>query len=522
MSAPTQAEVMIEPQHLAELLEQACVAAGAHVRPVVAPFTGELLVELPMAEEADVEAAFVRARRAQPAWAATPLRQRCKIMLRFHDLVLSRRDELLDLVQMETGKARRDAQEEVLDVSITSRHYARDAQRLLKPKKHRGAFPLMVGVREVHHPIGVVGMISPWNYPLTLAISDAIPALLAGNAVVLKPDVQTTLCSLLVSRLLAEAGLPAGLFQVVPGEGPEVGPMVIDRADYVMFTGSTRVGREVARRCGERLIGSSMELGGKNAMIVRADADLDKASEIATRGSFSNTGQLCISMERIYVHESIYDAFKAKFVERTRALKMKPSVGWGADIGSLISARQRDRVLGHIDDAVSRGATVLAGGKARPDVGPFYVEPTILEGVTEDMILCDEETFGPVVALYPYRTDEEAIAAANDTTYGLNASVVTKDMAEGRRIAARLQSGTVNVNEGYATAWASVRAPMGGMKESGLGRRHGDQGLLKYTESQNIATQRMLGFGAPFGWTDQRWGETLSFSLNWMKKLGLK
>jgi acyl-CoA reductase-like NAD-dependent aldehyde dehydrogenase len=203
-------------------------------------------------------------------------------------------------------------------------------------------------------------------------------------------------------------------------------------------------------------------------------------------------------------------------------MRLEPGTRWGADMGSLISARQRDRVLAHVDDAVSRGATVLAGGRARPDVGPFYVEPTVLAGVTEDMILCDEETFGPVVAVYPVASDEEAIRLANDTAYGLNAAVVTRDRAQGRTIARRLHAGTVNVNEGYAPAWGSIRAPVGGMGDSGLGRRHGDEGLLKYTESQTIATQRFLGFGPPFGWTDERWGETVAGALGLMKRMGLK
>ena len=504
------------------LLRRASVAPDAQRLTVLAPFDGLPLVDLPLADEHDVESAMGALRRGQSAWAARALGDRCAVLLRFHDLVLARREEILDIVQWETGKARKDAMEEVLDVLITSRHYARDARRLLRPRRHRGAFPLAVGVVQLQHPKGVVGVLSPWNYPLSLAASDAIPALIAGNAVLLKPDVQTTLSALWAVDLLIEAGLPEDVMRIVPGEGPVVGPMVIDRADYVMFTGSTRVGREVAARCGQRLIGCSLELGGKNAMIVRADADPDHAAEIAVRACFSNSGQLCISMERLYVHRDVHDAFVAAFVDRVHRMRLDPGTGWGADMGPLISARQRDRVLGHISDAVSRGATVLAGGRSRPDVGPFYVEPTVLAGVTEDMIVCDEETFGPVVAVYPVSSDEEAIRLANDTAYGLNASVVTRDRARGRTIAQRLHAGTVNVNEGYAPAWGSIRAPMGGMGDSGLGRRHGDEGLLKYTESQTIATQRFLGFGAPAGWSDQRWGETVAVALGAMKRLGLK
>ncbi len=498
------------------------LSAHGTVRDVTEPFTGEVLYSLPTSTEADVHAAFERARAVQPAWAAMSLSSRCAVMLRFHDLLLANRHAGLDLVQRETGKARKDANEEVLDVCITSRHYSRDAHRLLRPRRHLGALPGLVGVTELRVPKGVVGVISPWNYPVTLAASDAIPAMIAGNAIVIKPDVQTTLSALWIADLLAQAGLPEGVFTVVSGEGPVVGPWVIDRSDYVMFTGSTAVGRLVAQRCGERLIGCSMELGGKNAMIVRADADPETAASIAVRGSFSNSGQLCISMERIYVNESIYEEFLAAFARRTEALRMSAHVGWGSDIGSLISQKQLDRVSEHVDDAAARGATVVVGGKARPDIGPYFFAPTILTGVDDSMTLCSVETFGPVVAVYPVGSDEEAVRRANDTEYGLNASVVSRDNRAAQAIARQLRAGTVNVNEGYAAAWASKRAPMGGMGASGLGRRHGDEGMLKYTEAQTIATQRALGFGPQFGWSDERWGDTLASAMGLMKKLGLK
>lgn len=496
-------------------------AAGPSVS-VIEPFTGEALYSLPTSTEADVDAAFVQATSAQAGWSQMSLASRCAVMLRFHDLLLNNRHAGLDLVQTETGKARKDANEEVLDVCITARHYARDAQRLLRPRRHLGALPGLVGVTELRVPKGVVGVISPWNYPVTLAASDAIPAMIAGNAIVLKPDVQTTLSALWIADLLARAGLPEGVFTVVSGEGPIVGPWVIDRSDYVMFTGSTAVGRQVARRCGERLIGCSMELGGKNAMIVRSDAEPEWAASIAVRGSFSNSGQLCIAMERIYVAEADFQPFLEAFARRTEALRMSAHVGWGSDVGSLISQRQLDRVSEHVDDAVDRGAKVVVGGKARPDVGPYFYAPTILTDVDDSMTLCSVETFGPVVAVYPVASDDEAVVRANDTEYGLNASVVSRDHRAAQAMARRLRAGTVNVNEGYAAAWASKRAPMGGMGASGLGRRHGDEGMLKYTEPQTIATQRALGFGPQFGWSDERWGDTLAGAMGLMKKLGLK
>ena len=513
---------MIDDALLDRLLASLTVREGAQTREVIAPFTGARLFDLPLADEEDVETALRDLRRGQKSWSARPLAERTAVMLRFHDLVLAEREAGLDIVQWETGKTRRDAMEELVDVALTARHYARDAKRLLKPRRHRGVLPVAVGVVQLQHPKGVVGVLAPWNYPLTLAASDALPALIAGNAVLLKPDVQTTLTAAWVIGLMVKAGLPHDVVRIVPGEGPEVGPMIIDRVDYVMFTGSTRVGREVAARCGERLVGCSLELGGKNAMIVRADADVARAAQIASRASFANSGQLCISMERVYVHESLFDAFVTAFAERARAMTMTAAVGWGGDMGSLIAQRQVDRVQAHVEDAVSRGATLVAGGKPRPDVGPYFFEPTVLTGVTSDMILCDEETFGPVVAVYPVASDEEAVERANDSAYGLNAVVVSRDAKVGRTIATQLHAGTVNVNEAFGPSWGSTRAPMGGMGDSGLGRRHGDEGLLKYTESQTIATQRFLGFDPQFGWSDEKWLNTLAGALSVMKKAGLK
>lgn len=507
---------------LTGLTSRATVSAGAEHAEIIAPFTGAIAGYVPIADESAVDEAVDRARVAQRTWELMSVRERSSIILRFHDLVLRDRHRGMDIVQLETGKARKDALEEVLDVAITARHYGRDVPRLLRAKRHLGALPFLVGVEERHIPRGVVGVISPWNYPLALSASDAIPALLAGNAVINKPDLQTSLTALWVAELFVKAGLPKDVFQIVPGDGPDVGPLVIDQVDYVMFTGSTRVGREVAARCGERLIGCSLELGGKNAMVVRADIDVDRAAEIAARSAFSNAGQLCISMERMYVNEAVYEPFIAALLDRVSRMRMKAAIGWGADMGSLISAKQRDRVMEHIDDARVKGAQILAGGKARPDIGPFYVEPTVLTGVTEDMVLCAEETFGPVVTVSCVATDDEAIARANDTRYGLNAAVLTGAIRPGQRVARQLRAGTVNVNEGYAAAWGSIRSPMGGMGDSGLGRRHGDEGLLKYTEPQTIATQRFLGFGPQFGWSDQRWGETLVTAIGAMKRLGLK
>ncbi|MGP3973268.1 succinic semialdehyde dehydrogenase [Streptomyces sp. 8N114] len=483
------------------------------------PFTGEVLAELPESTPEDVASAFEKARAAQRDWAATPVRQRAAVLLRFHDLVLARQSEVLDLIQLETGKARLHAHEEVQAVAVAARHYGRKAASYLRPKRHTGAIPTLTKVTELRHPRGVIGQIAPWNYPFELSVGDALPAFVAGNAVVMKPDTQTALTALWARDLLVEAGLPADVWQVVLGEGPVVGPEVADRGDYVSFTGSTRTGREVARRAAARLVGCSLELGGKNAMLVLEDADLDKAAAGAVRGAFSSAGQLCISIERLYVHESVADAFLERFVARTRAMRLGASLAYGADMGSLVSERQLETVEQHVEDAVAKGATVLTGGRARPDVGPLFYEPTVLEGVEPAMTVCGEETFGPVVSVYRFSDVEEAVELANATSYGLNSSVWSGNGRRARQIAARLRTGTVNVNEGYASAYGSAQAPMGGMGDSGLGRRHGSEGILKYTEPQTVAHQRVLPMAPSFGMSDEAYAAFMSRSLKALKAL---
>ncbi len=478
-------------------------------RTVEEVFTGRPLATIPVGTAADVDRAFEKARAAQVDWAERSVSDRVAIVRRYRDLVVENREFLMDMLQAEAGKARWAAQEEMIDLTANAHYYARVSEDLLKT---RGVQPLLPAIGKTtvgHQPKGVVGIISPWNYPMTLTASDAIPALIAGNAVVLKPDSQTPYSALACAELLYRAGLPREVYAIVPGPGSVVGTAILEKCDYLMFTGSTATGRELAEKCGRRLIGFSAELGGKNPMIVTRGANLDKVAAAAVRACFSNAGQLCIAIERIYVEQSIFDEFTRKFSDAVRGMKLGASYDFSADMGSLISEGQVKATTDHVEDAKAKGAKVIVGGKARPDIGPLFYEPTVLTGVTEQMECARDETFGPLVSIYPVANVEEAIAKSNDTEYGLNASVWAASESEGEKIAARLHCGTVNVNEAYAFAWGSLGAPMGGMGISGVGRRHGPEGLLKYTEAQTIATARVFNLDPPFGMPSELWQKVL-------------
>jgi acyl-CoA reductase-like NAD-dependent aldehyde dehydrogenase len=477
-----------------------------------APFTGAVIGTIPAGREEDVERALGLARAAQPEWATWPWAGRSRVLLRFHDLLLNRQDEILDLIQIETGKARAHAFEEVLDTATVARYYARRADGFLRPRRRKGAIPLLTRAWEVRAPVGVVGFITPWNFPLTLGITDAIAALLAGNTAVLKPDPQTSLTALWAVKLLREAGMPRDVFCVVTGDGPVAGQALADRADFLMFTGSNRIGKLIAAKAGARLVGCSVELGGKNPLIVLPDADIKAAVAGAVRACFAGAGQVCISAERIYVHEAVYTAFLEMFAERTRKIKLGAAFDYSMEVGSLTTAAQLQRVKEHVQDAAQKGATILSGGRCRPDLGPLFFEPTILTGVQSCMKVFAEETFGPVVSVYPVASDADAIEQANATPYGLSASIWTRNAKKGARLARAIRAGSVNVNEGYAAAWASVDSPIGGMKQSGLRPRHGAEGVLKFTESQTIAVQRWLPLAPSLGMSQ-------AFFARWMTGL---
>ncbi|WP_280262507.1 succinic semialdehyde dehydrogenase [Nocardia wallacei] len=510
------------PQPLVRRLLAHATAGGAPAVEVFAPATGRKIADLPQSSTADIEEAFGLARRAQRQWAQVPVRERAAVLRRFHDLVLAEQDTVLDIVQTETGKSRVHAFDEVGDVAVNARYYATEAERLLAARTPRGVLPVLTKVEVRHRPKGVVAVISPWNYPLALAASDALPALMAGNAVVARPDNQTALTALWAIDVAERAGLPKGLWQAVLGRGRDIGGEVIGRADYVDYTGSSATGRTIARQAGERLIGYSLELGGKNPLLVLADADVPAAAKIAVRACFASSGQLCESIERIYVHDSVYERFVAEFAANTRALRLGSALDYSYEMGSLSFQRQIDTVAAHVDDAVTKGATVVTGGRARPDLGPYFYEPTILEGVRPGMTVYREETFGPVVSVYRVHSDDEAVEQANDSAYGLNASVWSRDTERAREIAARITAGSVNVNEGFIAAWGSVAAPSGGLGISGGGRRHGPEGLLKYIDTQTIAVQRALPIAPLPGMSEALWAKTMTLYFGVMKTLRQK
>lgn len=470
---------------------------------VINPTSAKRIYDLPQLSAEQVAIEVDRARDAQTDWAAMAVFERANIMLKLHDLMLKNEDKLLDLLQLETGKARAHAVEEFAGAIGATRYYAKIADKALSKKKAKTGVPVLLKSFVAQVPVGVVGVITPWNYPLALAMMDVVPALMAGNAVVHKTDNQTSLVSLFVRTLAIECGLPDELWRIVAGDGAEVGNAVTDNVDYVAFTGSTDTGRLVAQRAAARLIGCSLELGGKNPAIVLSSANMKKAAAIVAAGAFGNTGQLCVALSRVYVPETYKAEFENELVAVVEALKVGKSNDFEFDIGSLTSNAQLARVEGFVADARAKGARVLTGGKALPEVGPYFYQPTVITDISEDVRMRCDEVFGPVIGVYGYDEIGEAIDAANDSEYGLNASIIG-NRKEAVRISHFIQAGSVNINEGYRATFASFGAPMGGFKQSGQGRRSGIGGLLRYTEARTVGVAKtVLGIGLPLnarGW----------------------
>jgi len=472
---------------ITHLLEQTDLPESAPTVAVLNPWNNKRIYELPQLSVDQVVASIKYAREYQPIWAGFSASSRAAVALSLHDALVKHEDQLLELIQLETGKARQHAFEEFAGSVGSLRYYGKTASHTLRRQRTKSGVPVLTRSYVDYSPIGVVGVITPWNYPLALGIFDVVPALLAGNTVVQKVDNQTALTGLFIRALAIEAGLPEDAWTIVAGDGATIGNTITDNVDYVAFTGSTATGRIVANRAAARMIGCSLELGGKNPMIVLPGADVNRAAEIALAGSMGNTGQLCVSIERVYVPNSSIDAFLKVVAKAANARTVGRTGDFSVDVGTLTGTAQLERVASFVDDAVAKGARLIAGGQRLPEVGPNAYAPTVLTDVPADARLDRGEVFGPVLQVYAYESVQEAIDLANDTEYGLNASVVGPE-SEAIQVALKLRAGSVNINEGYRASFASMASPMGGMKSSGQGRRNGPGGLLRFTEARTIAT----------------------------------
>lgn len=461
----------------------------------VNPATGETLSELECASEPEVRAAVARARSAQPKWRELGIRRRLALVKQFVRVACEKKSHLAQLISREVGKPYAEAlTTEVMVVLDSARFYLDHANRLLRnePVSHGNLAMKQKSGCIVREPFGVVAIISPWNYPFATPASETLAALIAGNAVIVKPSEFTPLIMLEFADLLHRAGVPEEIFQVLVGDGSSGAALINAEIDKLIFTGSVATGKRIGQMAGARLLPVVLELGGKDPMLVCADAALDVASSAAVWGAFVNAGQACLSVERCYVHRSIHDAFLAAVVNKTERLRIGDGMNPEVDMGPMIHQRQLEIVEQHVEDAKKRGARVVTGGTRLPELGPNFYAPTVLTGVTHEMRIMREETFGPVLPIMAFDTEDEAIRLANDSEFGLGASIFTRDRARGERLARRIATGTVLINDAVSSFGIS-EAPHGGVKLSGIGRTHGSFGLEEMVNIKYIASDRLPG-----------------------------
>ncbi len=455
------------------------------------PATGGKLTDLPIQRPQEVAQAVRRARVAQQEWAALDFAARGVILRRWRSQIMANKDRLIETMVAENGKPSQEVLYELAYIGDAIGYYSANAAKFLKDQKVPLHLLKTKQARVIYHPFGVIGVISPWNYPLILAFGDAIAALMAGNAVVIKPSEITPMSAILMAELAEGAGFPSGLIQVVTGLG-ETGAALIDNADLIVFTGSTATGKKVMERASRRLVPVILELGGKDPMIVLKDANLDRAVNGALNGAFFNNGQTCIAVERLYIEEPIYDQFVSRLVEGVQKLRVGNNQAGehNIDLGPLTFPRQLEIVERQVEDARARGAKVLTGGKRRTDLPGLFYEPTILTEVSDEMLVMQEETFGPLLPIIKVKNAEEAIEKANKSNFGLSSSLWTGDRARGERLARQIEAGSTCVND-VTINYMALDVPFGGIKESGIGYRHGGaDGLKKFCRPQSIIIDR--------------------------------
>ena len=455
------------------------------------PATLGELGRVPVMSAAEVLQALARARKAQSAWAALSYKTRGEYMLRAKDLLVERQDEISDLIAREVGKPALEAMAgEVLPGANLMDYFARQSAKLLRKEEFTLSVFRNKKSRIEYQPLGVVGIISPWNYPFAIPLGEVVMGLMAGNAVLLKPSEFTPLVGLKIGELFRAAGLPEDVLQVLTGDGTTGSALVESGVDKIFFTGSVRTGRKIAEASARQLKPCVLEMGGKDAMIVCADAPFERTVNGALWGAFSNCGQTCASVERLYVVESIAERFIEAVVEKTKALRVGPDGKGQFDIGSLTNANQLQIVEEQVKDALAGGAVALTGGKRMESLPGYFYEPTVLVRVNNSMKVMQEETFGPVLPIVVVKDEAEAIREANRSNYGLLASVWTKDAKRGQAIARQVEAGTVIINDVIYTH-SAPETPWFGVKESGSGVTHGRHGLLEFVQMKHINWDRL-------------------------------